>query len=69
MNNNIRQALEYINFNYGKGSIGKIQLFFDGNGIFEQIPYNCRAQKRKFRIYQKKNGKITVFALNHQKTI
>ena len=64
----LRDPLESLNANYGRGSVGEIRLCLDGRGTFEQKPFNCRAVWRKFRIASTPRG-VTVFALGHQKTL
>lgn len=67
-----RPLLNSLNANYGKGSIGGIQLSLDGFGRFEQrIPitqsFKSSCGWRKFRIRHTDTA-LTVFALGHQIT-
>lgn len=69
----LRPAIESLNHLYGKGDVITIALSAAGLGSFQQKPFNCRSQWRKFSILQKPDGinpnQITVYALGHQKTI
>jgi hypothetical protein len=65
--NQCRSLLQSLNWSYGKGEIGKIELCMDGTGRFEQKPYQCRPQWRKFRIRHTAD-RLTVFALNHRQS-
>ena len=71
----IREALESLNANYGRGRIVKCGLGLDGAGWFEYtIPFShcssSRPFRRTFRIYHRHGSpRVTVYALNHQRTV
>ena len=69
----IREALESLNSNYGRGSVGSVRLFLNGEGWFEQSIQTTQStwskpRKRRFTIHHTAK-RITVHALSHQKTI
>lgn len=64
----LREPLDSLNSNYGRGSVGAIRLCLDGEGVFEQKPFGLRSTQRRFHIVSSVRG-VTVFALGHQITL
>lgn len=61
--NTLREALEFLNNRYGRGTIREIRMSLAGIGEFVRVSYQMRPETRKFRV----RG-LTVYALAHRVT-
>ena len=69
-----REALDFLNAQYGRGRIERIGLGLDEGWFEYTIPttHYCRSKprRRRFRIFSAHgSNKLTVLALNHQRTV